>query len=64
MLKIKRLLTFKLSNDVFIMLINVKMSTFGVILTSISMINFVPSRVDMSMKKFYHLGTCCDREAV
>ena len=42
-LKIKTFLAFKLSNVVFIMLINVKMPTFVGILTFMSIINFMLS---------------------
>ena len=43
MLKIKTFLAFKLSDVLFIMLINVKMSTIVGILTFMSMINFMLS---------------------
>ena len=43
LLKIKNFLAFKLSDAVFIMLINVKMPTIVGILTFISMINFMLS---------------------
>ena len=43
MLKIKAFLVFKLSDGVFIMLINVKMPTIVGILTFMSMLNFVLS---------------------
>ena len=47
-------LAFKPSDIVFIMLINVKMPTLVDILTSMSIINFVLSRVEHE-KKFYNL---------
>ena len=50
-----RLLTFNLSDDVFIMLINVKMSTIVSILTFMSMINFMLSSVEQE-KSFTTLG--------
>ena len=56
MLKVKTLLAFKLSDLVFIKLINVKMSTIVGILTFMSLINFMLSWVEYE-KKFYNLGS-------
>ena len=50
----KKFLAWSLSDDVFIMLINVKMSTIVDILTSMSGINFVLSWVEHG-KQFYNL---------
>ena len=47
-----RLLAFKLSDVVFIMLINVKMSTIVGILTFLSMTNFIFSWVEHEKKLF------------
>ena len=47
-------LAYKVSDVVFIMLINVKMPTVVGILTFISMINFMLH----CMKKFYNLRVC------
>ena len=49
-------LAFNLTHVVFIMLINVEMPTIDVILTFMSMINFMLSWVEH--EKFYNLGAC------
>ena len=51
----KKFLALSFSDVVFIMLINVKMPTIVGILTFMSRINFVLSRVEH--EKFYNLGT-------
>ena len=56
MVKIKTSIAFKFSDGVFVMLTNVKMQTFVGILTFMSMINFMFSRVEHG-KKFYNLET-------
>ena len=55
MLKNKDYLAFKLSNVVFIMLINVTMPTIVGIITFISMINFM--LLNSAWIKFYNLGS-------
>ena len=46
----KIFLAFKLSDLIFIMLINVKMPTIVSILTFLNMINFILSRVEHSLE--------------
>ena len=53
MVESKGFVDFKLSDDVFILLINVKMPTIVGILTSMSRINFILSC--WAWKKFYNL---------
>ena len=53
--KIQTFLAFKLSDVVFVMLVNVKMPTFVGILTFMSMINFMFGWVEDEIK-FYNLG--------
>ena len=58
LLKNKTFLAFKLSDVVYIMLINVKMPTIVGILTFMSMINFMLSWVEHE-KSFIALGPEC-----
>ena len=51
-------LAFKLSNDVFIMLITVEMPTIVGILTFMSMINIILSCVEHEKKSFITPGQC------
>ena len=52
----RKVIALSLSDDVFIMLINVKMSTFVGILTLMSIENFVLSGVENEKK--YNLRAC------
>ena len=53
--KVKKFLALSFSDDVLIMLINVKMPTIVGILTFMSRINLYPA--ELSMNKFNNLGT-------
>ena len=61
MLKIKTYLACKLPDDVYVMIIKVKMPTTVGILTFKSMINFVLVWVERG-KGFYHLGSCLGQQ--